>query len=234
MNLNYSRVVGRLLEYRKKLNLTQEQMGIKLGVNQSHYSKLETGSKIISMHSLRTFIKNDGDVVLLLTGEDTGYGCLEHYFRKCKTQRGMAELYRMVLWLVNQGVKLQYGLIEEIPDQYYKELRALEYGLNSISIWEGIRAVERLTQVDMAKLLDVNIKRYRRIEKGKIEPDAEILVELYEKLKYSPMIILNHKMFYEDRINKVWEGFPFSIKRKLEPFIEKTIELINEYESEKE
>ena len=41
-------------------------------------------------------------------------------------------------------------------------------------------------------------------------------------------------MFYEDRINKVWEGFPFSIKRKLEPFIEKTIELINEYESEKE
>lgn len=233
MNLNYSRVVGRLSEYRKKLDLTQEQMGIKLGVKQSHYCKLETGSKIISMHSLRTFIENDGDAMLLLTGEGAECGGLGHYFRKCKTQQGTIELYKLVLWLVNQGVKLQHGLIEDMPDQYHKELRALEYGLNAESVWEGIRAVEKLTQVEMAKLLDINIKRYRRIEKGESEPDAEILVELYEKLKYSPMIIVNHKLFYEDRINKVWEGFPVSIKRKLEPFIEKAIELINEYESEK-
>ena len=41
MNLNYSRVVGRLLEYRKKLNLPQEQMGIKLGVNQAIIQNLK-------------------------------------------------------------------------------------------------------------------------------------------------------------------------------------------------
>lgn len=81
--------------------------------------------------------------------------------------------------------------------------------------------------------MDINIKRYRRIEKGESEPDAEILVELYEKLKYSPMIILDQKLFYEDRINKVWEGFPDSIKEKLGPVIEKAIGLINEYESER-
>lgn len=233
MNSNYSHVVKRLLEYRKNLDLTQEQMGIKLGVKQSHYYKLETGSKIISMKSLRTFIENGEDAVFLLTGEDAEYRGVGHYFRKCKSQEGRTELYKLMLWLVSQGVKMQHGLIEDIPDQYYKELRALESGGKAESIWEGIRSVEKLTQIEMAKLLDINIKRYRKIEKGRSEPDAEILVELYGKLKYSPMIILNHKLFYEDRINKVWERFPDSIKRKLEPVIEKAIELINEYESEK-
>lgn len=233
MNTNYSRVVGRLSEYRKKLDLTQEQMGIKLGVKQSHYYKLETGSKIISMQSLRTFIEHGGDAMLLLTGEVAGHGDMERYFRKCKTKQGRTEFYKLMLWLVNQGVKIQYDLTEEISDQHYRELRALESGLNAESIWEGIREVEKLTQVGMARLLDINIKRYRRIEKGESEPDAEILVELYEKLKYSPMIILDHKLFYEDRINKVWEGFSDSIKEKLGPVIEKAIGLINEYESER-
>ncbi len=58
-------------------------MGIKLGVKQSHYSKLEAGSKMIFMQSLQTFIEHGGDVMLLLTGENAGNESLGDYFRKC-------------------------------------------------------------------------------------------------------------------------------------------------------
>ena len=47
----------------------------------------------------------------------------------------------------------------------------------------------------MASLLDINIKRYRRIEKNQVLPDADILYSLYMKLGYSPLIVMDSDFF---------------------------------------
>ena len=47
-------------------------------------------------------------------------------------------------------------------------------------------------------IFDINIKRYRKIEKGETMPDAEILQTLYEKMQYSPLLVMDQKRFYLD------------------------------------
>ena len=52
----------------------------------------------------------------------------------------------------------------------------------------------------MAERLDINIKRYQRLERMEAEPDAVILNSLYTLFGYSPLIILHENLYYaEDR-----------------------------------
>ena len=61
------------------MNLNQTQMGERLGVTQSHYSKQESGLKGVSYRNLKCFEEHGGDVFFLITGEHLAEGRLEPY-----------------------------------------------------------------------------------------------------------------------------------------------------------
>ena len=96
------------------------------------------------------------------------------------------------------------------------------------SIWINIRKAEELSQLEMAELMDINIKRYRRIEKMDSLPDAVILATLYEKLSYSPLLFLENKLFFPDIINRIWETFPEALTQELISFLDDGVHFISE------
>lgn len=55
METDKHNIPKRLAIYRHKLGKSQEEMSKELGVNQSHYSKMENGTKYISYRSLKRF-----------------------------------------------------------------------------------------------------------------------------------------------------------------------------------
>lgn len=225
MYFNYLEVVERLLLYRNKLKLSQTEMGTLLGVNQSHYSKLEAGIKIISYDSLYSFMNKGGDVQYLLTGKRTEESDLQKYVNACSNENMKAQIYRLILWLVNQGVMME-NKSSILPTQTYVNLFLADRDYFKISRWKSIREFEDLSQVEMAQLLDINIKRYRRIEKGYTKPDAEILSKLYKELGYSPLIFLKNDIFYVDGLNEVWRDLSWNTKNKLLYILINAVQLI--------
>lgn len=230
MYSNYSKVAERLFAYRKALRKSQEEMGKELDVNQSHYCKLEDGSKIISYNSLKHFEENGGDIFYLLTGDRYDSGKMDGYIGKCKTAIGKAECLRMMLWLTKQGILLCENQDFRPLERAWKSVELAEQDREEASVWKSIRKVEGLTQEEMAGKLDITLKRYRRIEKLQVQPDAEVLNTLFCVLGYSPFVIFHREIFYTDEINRIWEEFPEEIRNPLEEVLQENLKFIEWYE----
>lgn len=227
MDLYYLKVPERLKECRERQKLTQEQMGRLFGVTQSHYAKLESGTKIISYASLEMYEKSGGDSYYLLTGKERRAGKLDEYMNRCEGDLAKKIFFELAVSIIKCGAMLCAFSDHFISDLTYKSMRLAES--KSTSIWEKIRDAERMSQLKIAELLDINIKRYRRIEKGDVEPDAEILCTLYHKLHYSPMIFLNQEIFYLDELNQIWDQFPVNMQRMLVRVMEYIVVMYKEY-----
>lgn len=232
METGYLSVINRLKWYRKELNKTQSSMSEMLEVGQAHYSKLEDGKKIISYHSLEMFGKNGGDVQFLITGERYRQGRVDEYLAQCKTEKGKRELLKLLLWVSRQGEMICNCDFGEtvLTKKTSSSIALTEYMEKDTSAWKNIRLLENLTQMQMAELLDINIKRYRRIEKLQSKPDAEILYTAYEKLGYSPLIIMKQEYYYLNELNTVWDKFPEKMIGRLDEIVRQGINLIQETE----
>lgn len=225
MENSYLSVANRLRIYREKLNETQNSMGSLLGVTQSHYSRLEDGKKVISYQNLQHFRANGGDVQFLITGEWVKRGPIDEYLEKCRKVDDKEELLKLIIWAGRQGEQIENKRLELFDKSFLpKEIRNLN------KIWKAIRINENLTQIEMASLLDINIKRYRRIEKNQVLPDADILYSLYMKLGYSPLIVMDSDFFYLNKLNIVWKSFSEKTTRQLDELIQKGIRCIQKHE----
>lgn len=225
MDEYYRKVPKRLSEYRKLLKKTQKQMGDILDVSQNHYSKLEDGHVILSYNSLMKLEKQVGGVYYLITGVRAEERILEPYFHKCRDEQGKESLLRLLIWVTGQGIHMS-GEGIEIPYNVNKEIELLFNRESKESVWESLRRQENLTQVEMAEILDVNIKRYRKLEKDGRDPDAYILANLYSRLKYSPMIFIREDGVTLEGLDYIWGQFEKEVQEKLIKFVEAGITLL--------
>lgn len=230
MNTDYCEVPKRLLAYRKSLAENQEEMAKRFGIGQDHYSRLESGSNIISYKSMKTFEENGGDIYFLITGKKRISGICDTYFARIQTPEGRKEFVKIMLWIAKQGILLLHQDRQEELDRVWKYLRLAEQAETSNSIWKDIREIEKLSQVNMAARLDINVKRYQRMENMGTKPDAEILHTLFGKFGYSPLILLEHKKFPLDELNEIWMGFPDEIKKQFTGILEVCVRIIEECE----
>ena len=231
MDKNYFSISMRLAYYRKLMNLNQAQMGEKLGVTQSHYSKQESGLKGISYQNLKCFEKNGGDPFFLITGEHRTVGFLDQYLEETGSAEERSQLFGILAWAAGVwGTCLGTGLLTERTG---KCMRLLQNYSEDLTVWENIRRVERRSQEEMAGIFDINIKRYRKIEKGYSMPDAEILQTLYEKMQYSPLLVLDQKKYYLDELNRVWALLQPEWRRETERLVGQARKLIRLSEENK-
>jgi len=224
MKPNYLEVPERLKEYRLLSKLSQEQASQMFAVTQSHYSKLEKGTKIISYESLKAYERQGGDIDYLITGKSRYVGIVEEYAAKCTTALGRIEMVKSMLWVLKLGLilcKKDTTVLEE----RWKYIQIMDTQ-NGTSIWERIRKTERVSQENMAEKLDINIKRYRKIEKLEVTPDAEILHSLYAVFGYLPQIIMDENSFCMSEINKIWDEFPVDIQIMLKRSLDYNMQLI--------
>lgn len=231
MNAYYSEVPQRLCAYRKALEKTQKEMAEKFGVKQDHYSRLENGKTLLSYRNLLCFMRSGGDIYYLITGKERYTGVINVYLDNFKLLRDKVEIVKLILWATYQSIS--YEKSNEIYEikRAWKHIELIENEKKMNSIWRNIRKVEGISQQRMAERLDINIKRYQRMENLRTKPDAEILHSLFWDLGYSPLVMLKQDVFYLDEINKIWDEFPEKTRERLEGVIEQGIKLMQEFGS---
>ena len=227
MGQGYSEVVKRLQLYRRAQRKTQKEMSACMGIDQSHYSKLESGANIISYDCLKTFESNGGDINFLITGQYSETGVLGDYMKQCITREGKLRMHRLIVWAVNLGFALEQGEDRKLPEAVYRNLRLAQMEFDMPwNVWKSIRKLDGFTQYQMADILGINIKRYVRLEKELIHPDAEILYRLYSGLSYTPYLAMPSSGCYMTECNDAWESFSGEIRDRLSSMLAQGLELI--------
>lgn len=221
MRVEYGEIPHRLQEYRKHISKSQEEMGALLCVSQSHYGRLESGKNILSFEIIKTFLGKGGDIFWLITGEHYQRGIMDQYLEKCKSPDDRPEVLRLLIWVIRQGLrKSRLQVPQELRNMWkYVVLAENEYRENNI--WINIRRAEGFSQKQMADKMEIDVKRYRRLERLELQPDAYILMTLYRRLSYSPLLFLEDKLYFPDVINRIWEEFSGEIQ-------EQCIRMLNE------
>lgn len=194
MYSRYDGVCKRLIQYRKEMNLSQIEMGNRFGVSQGYYCKLEQGTHTISFSNLRLFWKTGGDVYYLITGASYQLGIIDEYTKKCREEVDKIEVEKIIIWLINQGIQRE-NLDDSDFSRLWKYIGYAENKYKENNIWLNIRKTEELSQEKIARIIDIDVKRYRRLEKNIILPDADILVTVYQKLGYSPLMFIENEFF---------------------------------------
>ncbi len=231
MRQDYSKVIERLQAYRQIQSKTQEEMSIEMGITQGYYAKLESGEHVISYDCLKTFGENGGDIHFLITGQRLESAFLDDYMDVCRTNEGRRELFRFVLGILDFGLGLAYGTHSRTREEAYRNLRFMQMELDKPgNIWKSIRKLDDITQLQMADILGINLKRYMRLEKEVTRPNAEILQKLYCNLCYVPRLVIYPLSFHLKECSAVWESFPQEIRLRLEPMLHQAAELIREKE----
>lgn len=225
MGSSYSEVPERLCEYRKALSLNQEEMGRRFGVGQDHYSKLENGGNVISYKSLKKFEENGGDIYFLITGKERQTGVVDEYIDQCSIEK--IAILKMILWITEQCIKNDAAGTFEV-DLAWKYISLLEEAKESSSIWRNIRKVENLSQIQMAARLDINIKRYQRLESMQVYPDAEILHTVFHEFGYSPLVIMGGELVSLEGINRIWNGFSENMRNSMLYLLDQIVKLIQQ------
>ncbi len=205
MNSYYEEFLKRLVQYRIRLNMTQETISRQLGITQSQLSKQELGKIIVPYKSLVSFMKMGWDVDYLLTGKS---------FRREESKLtdmlndveevNYKPMLEFIAWTLARGIeKSASGLSME--DQC--EICILKMKCNEDtdeSIMYEIRKIAGEAQIAMAERLGVNIKKYRALEKEQVFPDAELLLGIYEITGCRPSLFLMDDHIEDVIIDDLW------------------------------
>ena len=205
MNSYYEEFLKRLVQYRIRLNMTQETISRQLGITQSQLSKQELGKIIVPYKSLVSFMKMGWDVDYLLTGKS---------FRREESKLtdmlndveevNYKPMLEFIAWTLARGIeKSASGLSME--DQC--EICILKMKCNEDtdeSIMYEIRKIAGEAQIAMAERLGVNIKKYRALDKEQVFPDAELLIGIYEITGCRPSLFLMDDHIEDVIIDDLW------------------------------
>lgn len=225
---SYSDVLKRLKQYRKKMKINQTSMGQKIGLTQSHYSKVERRDKIISHDALMKLDEHGLDMDFLITGIVAKKTVLDDLFWECPLKQRAVFLNLMFVY-VNSALNT-LGKQKILPCN--REMAILEFHLTEKTdhhtdmIWKCIRDASGLTQERFAYELDMGLKSYREIENERTMPNAEILTILYERYGYYPSLVNKMNPNYLLMINEVWLEIPDNMQSEIEILLQSHLNFI--------
>lgn len=230
MDNHYTEIPQRLLIYREKLHMKQTEFCQMLDITQNHYTAIETGKFCLTAKSIECFVQHGGDIGYILTGEETLRGITDKYI-SCLQENEQRVLFIKYVFMITKLACKKYAQDQLITIRIVeKYVNLLDNQQKERTIWENIRTVENLTQIELADLLEMDVKSYRKIEKMKKDPDAEILQKVYNKLGYSPWLFLNQTSYYVNEINKIWMKFPDFVQEELDSELSRFVKIIERYE----
>lgn len=225
---SYDEVLRRLKEYRKKMMMSQVDMCKKMGITQSHYSKIERREKVMSYDAFVALCDNGVDIDFLVTGVKTQATELDYLFYQCP-ERQREQILKLMVIYVNVALDSQK---ESTSLCYTREIEILKFNLeeriheNHNTVWDYMRGISGLTQEKMAVGLGIDVKCYRDIEKEKNMPNVAVLVKLFEKYGYYPSLISKIKTNYLLMLNKIWVELSQNVKMQILALLNKDLEYI--------
>lgn len=197
----YQDFLERMDCYRKKLGLTQTELASLAGLSQSQISKRARGVNTVPFEMLEVLEERGCDITLLLTGEKQKPTELNDYYKNCPEKK-RSFLLILVLW----------GMLQcpSFAPQFRNKLNLVHMCLHDEkakgSTFYALRKIYELTQFEMADIVHLDIKKYVRIEQGETRPDAEILLELYDRYAVLPDTVLCRDGSCLQEINLIWQS----------------------------
>lgn len=205
MSEYYEDFLKRLIQYRRRLNMTQEVASELLGITQSQLSKQELGKTIVPYKSLVIFDKMGWDVDYLLTGKrfrseaselSDMLGRIDGIYH-----RPMLEI---ITWVLSMGLeKSDHTLSTEEQCELCILRMKCDNDTDKSIIYE-IRKIAGEAQIPMAEKLGVNIKKYRALEKVHAYPDADLLLGIYRLTGCKPSLFLATDKVENVIIDDLW------------------------------
>ena len=212
MDMAYEDVLERLREERLIHRLSQEDLSRQLKITQGHYSKAEHAIKRFTYYEVKSLADSELDLYYIYTGRR-----IEHRHEEILKNCSYRELL-CYLHILLSLVCCRYGeQRQEIEAKRYRQLSRLKYITGAEdgqeSIFMLVRKYERQTQFEMADRLGIDIKRYRKVEKGTCLPDSELLFNLYSLFDISPAHVLRDRKgisceieYYLDKVDPASNG----------------------------
>lgn len=197
--MQYSSIVCHLQEYRKKRNILQTEMAEYLNITQSEYSKFELGKTKLSYDMLSKLYKHGCDIDMLITGQNT-----EEVLPSLLKVYVESDNVRFVSWLKLCEWALEQWMIADGKDVGIGN-RLLKIFVNEDgdkTPLERLREAYNVTQPQMAEIVGVNIKKYRDLEKGRIQLDAELMANIYEATRCKPSFFMDENSYYLSLISE--------------------------------
>lgn len=190
MCMKYHDFLERLREERISRQWSQVQMGQKMRMTQSHYSKAEMGSRRFTYYEIKCLCETNFDIYYVFTG----HRCkpeYRDYFMKCTY--GELKCYLGMLCSVIEHLYENHLL--KLEENICRKIEFIQYALipckNNKTIFYSLRRGMDYSQKEMADILKIDVKKLRNIENGSVLPDSEIIWRVSEEVGVPFSMMLN-------------------------------------------
>lgn len=203
MSATYNEVLKRLIEERKRLGLSQDEMARLVYITQSNYSKVEKGGHRLSYEELKYLSKSKVDIFYIFTG----YRCAGKYVE-------YFERYTYIELCCYLSIIYSVVVLNDCrssTEQWKDLVKRVKYVTlvldckRASNIFLDIRHMTGSRQKPMAEKLGVDIKKFRELEKDRCLPDSEIIWKLYNSYQVSPAVVLKDKNCLINEISSLLE-----------------------------
>lgn len=192
MSATYQYFRVRLKEERLRLKVSQFEIGQMLRMSQSHYSKVELGTRRLSYYETQCLCETNADVYYIFTGEKCNIE-MNNFLLEC-TFEELEYYLEMVCVLL---MCLHRNNMIMLSGDMYKKIENIQFALmpckKGKTIFYKLRRSMDYNQIKMAELLEVDVKKLRSMESGKSLPDSEIICKLSEVFYIPYALLLNDK-----------------------------------------
>ncbi len=227
MNVRYQKVLKRLKEERLRLGWSQWEISFKLQMEQSHYSKAELGAKRFTYYELQRLGKTGVDIHYMYTGKRLEEMQVE-MLRTCTYSElfyFVEILYAQLNFLRDKDKKGKWNRL--LNSVGYMKYASFPHKKND-NVLFLLRQYLGETQYEMAEILDMDVKRLRHFETGKILPDSETIWKLYELYQIPPTVILKDNEGLIAEICYVLDQLEEPIRSKVIAYLENGKMLLRE------
>ena len=203
MSATYNEMLKRLIEERKRLGLSQQEMARLVHITQSNYSKVEKGFHRLSYEELKYLSKAKVDIFYIFTGYRCA-GRYVEYFQKYTYIELCCYLGIIYSLVVLNACRSNTEQWKDIVKRVKYVPLVLDCNKSS-NIFLVIRHMTDSRQKSMAEKLGVDIKKFRELEKDRCLPDSEIIWKLYNFYQISPAVVLKDKNCLINEISSLLE-----------------------------
>lgn len=227
MSNSYDDFLRRFILYRTGMNMSQEDMGKLLGKTQSQLSKIELRKTVVPFDMLESLQSIGWDVDDMIIGKEqiilesrlTDY-LIENAGKNWKA------LKELVVWIIGLEFQKCGGFPDADSECEYQLLKTLLYSEDSKTVMLAVRNVMGIRQDVMAERLGVDVKKCRDLERGRIYPDAELLILIYEMCSCRPTVFFQHENTEGYLLDCLWNRLDIKWQKQAKTILDDVIRVI--------
>lgn len=198
MKNDYMSVMIRFKEERIQYDLTQQQLCGHIKMTQSAFSRAEAGLRRFSFPETKKLCPVV-NIYYVFTGMKAKDAWRSMNPAASTAEEILCHLYLIHIitnasWIINRfeaisGISVRHSFVR--IQEHLEYLHYFPEGFKSgQNIFHNVRHYCGLTQKRMAAMLGMDIKKLRKLEKGRLLPDSEVVWRMYDCFRVSPAFIL--------------------------------------------